>query len=160
VEKALPDLLSKYKVYHQTGDLDFGRLSAVKRRLPRKLSLNYFISPRIDPLKISEIYRNSDIVVSRAGANTVSEIILIKRPAILIPLPISYLDEQTKNAEVAESFGLARIIFQKDLTAERLITEVSDIFARRASILKKVERNVSPDSKASKRLVGILEKYV
>ncbi|KKU09665.1 MAG: hypothetical protein UX13_C0034G0012 [Candidatus Woesebacteria bacterium GW2011_GWB1_45_5] len=160
LEKCLTDLLSKHKVCHQTGDLDFARFSHIKSKLPPKLSANYQIFPRIDPLKISETYKSADVVISRAGANTVSEIISLKRPAILVPLPISYLDEQTKNAEFARSFGLAVIIPQKDLTAKRLVDEIDNVFLRLPEILKKAEKKEIPDRKAAQVLVDVVAKFV
>ena len=160
VEKCLIDLLSKFRVYHQTGDLDFARFNHIKGQLPRNLSLNYFVFSRIDPLKISETYEKSDIVLSRAGANTVSEIMTVRRPAVLVPLPISYLDEQTKNALSAESFGIARIIYQKDLTPEGLVDGLDEILTHRGEILEAVAKKKGPDTHAAKSIVNTIAKFV
>ena len=105
VEPILKKLLSKYKVIHQAGGLDYLKFSDIKQKLPQALRNNYDVFIRVNPLEVYKTYRESDVVVARAGANTVSEIMTVKRPAILIPLSISFMDEQTRNAEVAKNLG-------------------------------------------------------
>lgn len=157
---ALPKLLSLYKIIHQTGSLDYKRFSEIKNQIPLSLSRNYEVFARVTPWQIAKIYDKADIIVSRAGANTVSEIMVIKRPGVLIPLPISYLDEQTKNAEIAEGWGIAKIISQKELTPELLQKVIAEAATNFSKIANNVKDKTSPDSKASEKLVGILSYYL
>ncbi len=160
VEQILKILLSKYKVIHQTGGLDYLKFSTIKQKLPQALRDNYEVFVRVNPLEISEIYSRASIIVSRAGANTVSEIMYIKRPAILIPLPISYLDEQTENAKIAKDWGIARIIPQSRLTPERLLSSIESLISDLPEIRLRMKGKKSPDFDASKRLVRLLEDYM
>ena len=160
VGEILRKLLGKYKVIHQTGGLDYRKFSEIKQMLPQALRDNYEVFVRINPLEVSEIYRKADVVVSRAGANTVSEIMMVKRPAILIPLPISYLNEQAANATVAKNFGIAKIILQKDLTPETLLENIENIVTNYRSMMEKVKLKESPDKEASKKLLGLIKSYV
>lgn len=160
VGKALVELTAKYKLYHQTGELDYGKFKKLKERMPGSLSINYSPFSRVDPLGVAAIYEKADVVISRAGANTVSEIVVAKRPAILIPLPISYMDEQTRNAEFAVDFGIAKIITQKDLTPGILIKALDEMLLTRAAIIRKVAKKKSPDVKAAGSLVKILSKLL
>lgn len=160
LEQILKKLLSKYIVIHQTGGLDYLKFSNIKQKLPKALRDNYEVFIRVNPLDISEIYKRSSIIVSRAGANTVSEIMYIKRPAILIPLPISYLDEQTENAKIAKKWGIAKIIPQEKLTPELLMQSIENLSSASQTIIKKIKTSQSPDFNASKRLVKLVEVYM
>lgn len=160
VEKILKRLLSKYKLIHQTGGLDYLKFSAIKQKLPQALRDNYDVFVRVNPLTVHKIYQKSDIVVARAGANTVSEIMTVRRPAILIPLPISYLDEQTKNAKIAMDLGVAKIIPQAFLTPENLLKNIEDSLKDYSFIMEKIKQKESPDMGASRKLLQILRKYL
>lgn len=159
-EKILNKLLTKYKVIHQTGGLDYLKFSGIKQKLPQALRDNYEVFVRVNPTEVHKIYQKSDIVVARAGANTVSEIMTTKRPTILIPLAISYLDEQTKNAKIAKDWGVAKIIPQDILTPEILFSCIEDTIKDYSRIVEKIRQKDSPDKNASKKLLLILKKYV
>ena len=66
----------------------------------------------------------ADIVISRSGAMTVSEILRVGCPAILIPSPNVTDDHQMKNAKEAERLGGAVVLPEAELSGERLIAEV------------------------------------
>jgi len=159
VEKILRTLLSKYKVIHQTGGLDYLKFSNIKQQLPMALKNNYEVFVRVSPIEISEVFKRSDIVVARAGANTVSELMIIKRPVILIPLSISFMDEQTKNAEIAKTFGIAKIIRQAELTPEVLLKNIDESIRDYSKIVEKVKSKDSPDIGASARLLALIGEY-
>ena len=160
VENILRKLLTKYKIIHQTGGIDYLKYSQIKQRLPEALRENYEVFVRVNPLEIDKIYSQASVIVGRAGANTVSEIMITKRPSILIPLPISYLDEQTKNAKIARKFGIAKIIPQNKLTSARLLSEIEDAILKMEDFEARVKNKKSPDFDASKKLVGLIEGYM
>ena len=62
----------------------------------------------------------SEIVISRAGAITVTEIANIGKPSILVPLPNVSHNHQQYNAEVLQKAGAAKIIQNDELCAENL----------------------------------------
>ena len=64
-------------------------------------------------------YRAADLVVSRAGAGTISELQILGKPVILIPSPNVAEDHQRHNAEALSSVGAARMILDKDAVASR-----------------------------------------
>lgn len=148
----LPGLLKKYNVILQAGEGN-----TAKFRIPdSKLQLYGQIEPKIWP----KILSSADIVVTRAGANIVSELMALKKPCILIPIPWTYMDEQTKNAELARNFGIARILPQADLAPQRLKLEIENLVRDYSEIIRKVRNKVSPDLDASQKVVNILEKYI
>ena len=69
----------------------------------------------------------ADIVISRAGAMTLSEIALTETPAILIPSPNVTGDHQTKNATVFEKAGAAKVLPERSLTGKQLSETLSEI---------------------------------
>lgn len=70
---------------------------------------------------LPSIYAIADVIIARAGANTLAEIALLAKPAFIIPLPHSAQDNQMKNARYYECAGACLILNQEDLTPEMLI---------------------------------------
>jgi UDP-N-acetylglucosamine--N-acetylmuramyl-(pentapeptide) pyrophosphoryl-undecaprenol N-acetylglucosamine transferase len=67
-----------------------------------------------------EIYEQADLLISRAGATTLSEIAVLGKPAILIPYPYAADNHQEKNGQYYVSGGGAVQFSQKELTAKHL----------------------------------------
>lgn len=150
VSGCLNDLLKKYRLVHIAGEADYSRFSGIKN--PR-----YEVYSWVEPLKIDGLYRQADIVIARAGANTVAELMIVKRPCILIPIPWSHKNEQLKNAQKARDFGLARIINQKDLTADKLLKETDELAGGWEEAVNRVRDKKTIDISASQKVVDIVE---
>lgn len=146
-------LLKKYRIVHITGEGDIRRFEIIK-------NVNYRCFPFVSPMEIDNLYRECDIVISRSGANTVAELMIVKRPAILIPIPWSQLNEQEENARLAENFGLARILKQKDLSGQTLIKKIDQITKDWGTIVSNIKSKKSSDVSASSKVVDILAKYL
>ena len=69
----------------------------------------------------------SEIIVSRAGAMTVTEIANIGKPSILIPLPNVSHNHQQYNAEVLEKIGAAKVIKNNELDGTKLHEQIIQI---------------------------------
>jgi|SRR3990167_4397458 len=106
IEQILPDLLQDYYVIHQCGsyddNVDYCRMKQINHP-------NYFIQPHFDDQELSQIYSRVDLVISRAGANTIFELIAMEKAAILIPLKIAAYGEQQHHAEMMKKNGVANI---------------------------------------------------
>ncbi len=100
----IKDLKDKIFIIHQTGRPDFSNIMESYR--------NKGFKARVEPyiFDIARIYRLADLVVSRAGATTVAEIMACGRPAILIPFPYSTHGHQEKNAMTLKEAGAAEVI--------------------------------------------------
>ena len=79
---------------------------------------------------MAEAYRWADLVICRAGALTISELALMGRPAILVPLPHAIDDHQTMNARTLSTRGAALIILQNQMDAYKLCTLVREFMAQ------------------------------
>jgi UDP-N-acetylglucosamine--N-acetylmuramyl-(pentapeptide) pyrophosphoryl-undecaprenol N-acetylglucosamine transferase len=66
----------------------------------------------------------ADLVVCRSGATTLAELTASARPSILIPFPGATDDHQRRNAEALVRVGAAQMIDQRELSGERLATEL------------------------------------
>lgn len=72
---------------------------------------------------------NAHLVVGRSGAGTVAELMVIGRPAILVPLPHALDDNQTPNADALTEAGGGWRVAQRDLTPEKLARLLHEAFA-------------------------------
>lgn len=159
VESILTRLLKNYQIIHLTGLKDEERFQKIKENLPDKLKKNYQVYSIVDPKKFNQLFNLSSILISRAGANTVSKIVFARKPSILIPLPNSYLQEQEKNAAFALEQGVARLIKQNDLTPERLLSEIKFLFKNWSKMATSSKRQ-SLDKEAAARILRELEKLL
>ena len=83
---------------------------------------------------MEEMMNIADLMVCRSGAMTITEIAIVGKPAIFIPLPSQSANRQEDNARVLEKIGAAKIILNKDLTAERLAEEIDDIIFKKSEL--------------------------
>lgn len=124
IEGCLEQLLEKYTIIHQTGDAktfgDFDRLEKKKSTLPEALQDRYTLIKFIDPQDIISTFASATLVLSRAGMNTVTTLLVLNKPALLIPLPISQNHEQKKNAHFFKEHGLGEVVMQSTLTPTKL----------------------------------------
>lgn len=129
-----------YKIIHQIGTAnyqdDHKKAQSIKNN-------NYLSLPYVNEKDIGAVLNAAHIVISRSGANTIWEIAVLKKPSILIPLPIAGSKEQYYNAQVLEKAGCAIVIPQKDLTEDSLLKAVKQIdnnysvFTKNAQLLAK-----------------------
>ncbi len=123
------ELLKKYQIIHQTGDSekykDFEKLTEVKKTLSLELSKRYTLTKFTPVADVGKIIQKATLVIGRAGINTVTELLYLKKPAILIPIPNSANDEQLKNAEFLKNAGLAEILIQEKATPASFIAKIA-----------------------------------
>lgn len=160
VFQSLPHLLPKYRIIHQTGLLDYAEAKDIRESLPRELKEHYELHDFVNPLTISRIYSDADIVVGRAGANTVAEIIAMGIPALFIPIPWTKADEQTKNARYAESLGIAQVLLEVNLTKENFLSHIETIHKTWHKMIASVDRDTNQDRIAAHSLAQYLLKIL
>lgn len=83
----------------------------------------------------------SDIVISRCGASTLSEITALGKPSILIPYPYATDNHQEYNARALEMNGAAIVILDRDLNSDILYNEVADMLMKPEKIKQMAERS-------------------
>lgn len=76
---------------------------------------------------MQEVMNSCDLIISRSGAMTITEISIVGKPAIFIPLPNVSNNHQVYNAKVLENVGAARILLNENLTKDNLNSLVEEI---------------------------------
>jgi len=139
IEEKLEELLSRYVLIHQTGDVkeygDYERLVKKREGLSSNLKERYILAPNFYDDEIGYVYNRSDVVMSRAGANTFFELVTLKKPAVLIPLPWSANGEQEEHAKLYEHLGLG-VVFNQNSTAKELVETVDKVYSSREDYRK------------------------
>lgn len=133
------DLLPKlygYRLIHQVGTANYkGDLDKAKA-INKK---NYLPLEYIDQENIGAIFSRADLIISRSGANTVWDLAICAKAAILIPLPIAASGEQEKNAQILEKAGSGIVVNQKDLNANKLKARIDYLFKNLAKFQKNAQ---------------------
>jgi UDP-N-acetylglucosamine--N-acetylmuramyl-(pentapeptide) pyrophosphoryl-undecaprenol N-acetylglucosamine transferase len=114
--------LQNIKVIHQTGSLDAKMVEEVYRNNGVEATVAPFFKD------MSAIYKEADLLVSRAGATTLAELSILGKPAILIPYPYAADNHQKKNAEYYVQGGGAKIFIEKELTSRILAEQLVELF--------------------------------
>jgi UDP-N-acetylglucosamine--N-acetylmuramyl-(pentapeptide) pyrophosphoryl-undecaprenol N-acetylglucosamine transferase len=132
IEGCIEKLLEKYNVLHQVGNAmqynDFERLIALRENLNPELKAGYHLVKFVEPAMVADFLNTADLVISRSGINTVTELMYFGKPSILIPLPYGQHQEQLKNAKYIKELGIAEIAEQGALTPTQLALLVDRMF--------------------------------
>ena len=100
--------------------------------------------------EMSHAYACADVLISRAGSNTLCEILALRKPALLIPYPKeASRGDQILNARSFEQRGLARVLMQEDMTPETLAGSIIDTYKNRGPLIDAMERESSSDGVAN-----------
>jgi UDP-N-acetylglucosamine--N-acetylmuramyl-(pentapeptide) pyrophosphoryl-undecaprenol N-acetylglucosamine transferase len=124
VEGCLERLLDHVAIIHQTGDAqevrDYDRLVKKRESLSASHKDQYIVKKFVSVSEIGPILNKAELVISRSGMNTVTELAILQKPAILIPIPVTQRDEQRKNALFLQEAGLAQVLDQQTATPDSL----------------------------------------
>lgn len=155
----LPKLLEKYQVIHQTGRNNFEKVKTLAGEMGIKEGREgYHAIPFIED-DLKDFLAVADLIISRAGANSLSEIAANQKPAIIIPLRNSANDHQRKNAYFLSQIG-GCIVLEEDNLGENLLLSRIDEVMENKDLQEKLAQNIQkffhPDA-ADKIAAGILE---
>ena len=112
INEVVTQLKMDINIHHQTGQAHLEQVRAAYQH--KNVKLDAFIED------MAKAYAWADVVLCRAGAMTVSELMLSGTPAILIPLPHAIDNHQYFNAKILADHGAGILIEQKDLSLEKL----------------------------------------
>lgn len=138
VREALPLLLEDFQVVHLCGK---DKIDNLLLTTPGYKQFEYIKA------ELKDLFAMADLVISRAGANAICELLALKKPNILIPLPAaSSRGDQLLNARSFESQGFSIVINEDDLTTELLVDKVHELFSNRQSYHDAMSRSGQMDS--------------
>ena len=94
-----------------------------------------------------DILAAADLVVSRSGANALYELLVLRKPNLLVPLPaLASRGDQIENASYAESAGFSMVVAEADLTPDVLVDRVTALHRDALSWRKRLNAFETPDS--------------
>ena len=124
VMEALPKLAQcgkQIRLLHQTGQNEYNAVKEAVAKYPVQAE----VFPYIEGMP--EAFARADLVVCRAGANTVAELAAAGKAAILVPFPAAANQHQLRNAEAVARTGAARLILDKELNGETFFSAVEEL---------------------------------
>lgn len=148
VEDILTELTKSARVIHQTGDSKYDDFSNLKNHE----SDSYLVKKWIDGSDFSFLLDSADLVICRAGMNTLTELALKAVPALIIPIPIG--SEQKNSARFFSKNGLGEMIEEKKLSPEIFLEVIKEMLGRKKTLKKSAEtvrEKIIPDGE--KRLL-------
>lgn len=138
VRAALPKLLEDYQVVHLCGK---DKVDNLLLNTPGYKQFEYIKT------ELKDLFAMADLVISRAGANAICELLALKKPNILIPLPSkSSRGDQLLNARSFESQGFSMVIDEDDLTTDLLVDRVHELYFNRQNYCEAMSRSSQLDS--------------
>lgn len=150
VRDALPKLLEDFQVVHLCGK---GKID--------NLLLNKEGYKQFEYVKneLCDLFAMADVVISRAGANSICELLALKKPNILIPLPAaSSRGDQILNAKSFESQGFSIVLSEDDLTTDLLVDKVHELYFTRQGYIDAMNNSGQLDS--IKKIIQLIEETV
>lgn len=123
---ALPELVERYQIIHQTGESKLEQVAEMSRAslFESKKKDRYKMFPYLNTLALRMAAGASSIVISRAGAGAISEISSWGVPSIIIPISDTNGDHQRKNAFSYARAGACSVVEEKNLTHHIIVSEV------------------------------------
>jgi UDP-N-acetylglucosamine--N-acetylmuramyl-(pentapeptide) pyrophosphoryl-undecaprenol N-acetylglucosamine transferase len=147
IEECLEELVEKYTVIHQTGDAkeygDYKRLMSLRDQLKGEKWERYVVKKFIEPEKVFAILDDADLVITRSGINTVTELLYLGKPSLLIPLPYGQHNEQLTNAQFVKKIGLGEVVDQLTSTPESLLQKIDEVISHLAKYRANKEKALS-----------------
>ncbi len=150
IRKALPFLCQHYQVIHLCGK---GKLDATLASQPNYCQFDYADE------ELPNLFAACDVVVSRAGANTLYEILALKKPHVLIPLSAKVSrGDQIQNANYFKQQGISHVISEEKLSEKTLISAVKEVNEHREEIIAKIKAlNIES---ATLRIVDLIKEQI
>ena len=122
LRESLPALLPHFDVIHLCG----------KGKLDESVNYPGYVQYEFISQELKDLFALTDIVLSRSGANAICELLYLQKPALLVPLPLSASrGDQILNARSFEKQGFSKMIEQEELTSERLVQELLQLYEER-----------------------------
>ncbi len=150
VRNLLPTLLKRFQVIHLCGK---GKTEPAYNNVEGYVQYEYISA------ELSDLFAAADLVVSRAGANAICELLALRKPMILIPLPAAVSrGDQILNAESFERQGFAFLIREEELTNETLLTGINQVVENRDSYIAAMKNSIQTD--ATGTIVRLMEEVM
>ena len=147
VRSVLPKLLKSFDIIHLCGK---GKLDHTLTAMSGYVQYEYISE------ELKDLFALSDIVISRAGANSICEFLALRKPALLIPLSAAASrGDQILNARSFEKQGYAAVLKEEDLNGDTLLNALTALWEKRDSYISAME--ASPMGNSIETITDLLE---
>ena len=138
VRAILPELLKDFQVVHLCGK---GKTDKSFENKEGYVQFEYISK------EMRDLFAMSDIVISRAGANAICELLALKKPNLLIPLSANASrGDQILNANSFKKHGYSAVLMEEDITPETLLAAVRDLYQKRMTYVNNMALSEQNDA--------------
>lgn len=150
VRAALPKLLPDFNIIHICGKDKMDNLL---------LTTSGYKQFEYVKAELKDLFALCDVVISRAGANAICELLALKKPNLLIPLPTKgSRGDQLLNAASFESQGFSLVLREEDLDEDSIVEAVQELFCSRQSFIDNMNKSGQLDP--INTICEIIDSYV
>ena len=138
VRSILPKLLKKFEIIHLCG----------KGKLDQTLTaLNGYVQYEYISDELKDLFALSDIVISRAGANSICEFLALRKPALLIPLSAAASrGDQILNANSFQASGYSYVLEEENVTNMSLLEAIEHVTSHSAEYVQAMKKSTDKNS--------------
>lgn len=138
VREALPELLKDFQIIHLCGK---GKMDESLKDVEGYCQFEYIKN------ELGNLFALADIVISRAGANAICELLALHKPNLLIPLSANASrGDQILNARSFERQGFSLVLEEEQLTKETLLAAVKNLYENRTTFINSMKNSGQQDS--------------
>lgn len=147
VRSVLPELLQRFQIIHLCGK---DKLDPALENTKGYVQFEYIKK------ELSDLMDAADIVISRAGANAICELLALRKPAVLVPLSAAASrGDQILNAASFEKQGYSYVLKEEALTGASLQKAVEEVYHNRSSYVEAMKK--SPMNHAVETILGLIQ---
>lgn len=147
IRAILPKLLETFQIVHICGE---GNMSADHENIKGYIQFEYVKQ------ELCDLFAMASIVISRAGANTICELLALQKPNLLIPLSAqASRGDQILNANSFQKQGFSDVLLQEDLTDDVLYDKIMSLYRQRQQYVTKMSE--SSQNNAVSKIVSLIE---
>ena len=147
VRAALPELLKEFQIIHLCGK---GKVDDSLKEIKGYCQFEYIKN------ELRDLFALADVVISRAGANAICELLALRKPNLLIPLSArASRGDQILNAHSFERQGFSLVIEEEQLTNATLLDAVHNLYENREQFINAMHNSGQQDPIAT--IIGLIE---
>jgi len=142
----LPELTEKYNIVHLCG----------KGNINREITYKGYKQFEYISKELKDIFAMADMIISRAGSNSICEFLALKKPMLLIPLSkAESRGDQILNAKSFKEQGFAVVLQEEELNAKTLAKEINSLYNNRKAYISAMDN--SSQSKGVEKVISVIE---
>lgn len=147
VIKNIDVLLNIFNVVHITG----------RGKIDNGLNLEDYTQKEFIQDEIFNVIAAADVVVSRAGSNSIMELLTLKKPTMFIPLTLEQSrGDQLENVEYLKPFNICEIVYERELTDEIFVSKALELLEKKETFIENINKLLLPN--AVEEIVNVIQK--